>query len=254
MFRNLELSRCLLTALFVAGVLPLWAGSPVTFQSSEKQALLLELYTSQGCSSCPPAEKWIGRLVSDRRLWKEIVPMALHVDYWDWIGWKDPFASPDYTLRQREYKKARRVKTVYTPCFVANGREWRAWFSMNRKLPKSTVRAGRLEGTVNNGDLSVRYHRTAGALVLHVALLGVGLSTRVERGENAGRTLKHDFSVLAMTQQSSTNATWSLALPTPRDASARRYAIALWVSRPDSLLPLQSTGAWLPGYRPPIDS
>lgn len=230
------------------------AGDMVTLQSGETQTLLLELYTSQGCSSCPPAEKWLSRLVNDPRLWRDIIPVAFHVDYWDWIGWKDPYASEKHTRRQRAYRKIKHVESVYTPCFIANGREWRSWFSLRRKLPSGSVLAGKLSAQIRDHEVQARYSHAPGELVLNVALLGVGLSTKIASGENAGRELKHDFSVLGWTAQASTNVQWSLSLPTPTITGARRYAVALWISRPGSGVPLQAAGAWLPGYRPPIDS
>lgn len=90
-----------------------------------KKVQLLELFTSEGCSSCPPAEASLSRLVNDSRLWREFVPVAFHVDYWDRFGWKDPFASVEWTKRQQTYAENWKAETVYTPAFVLNGREWR---------------------------------------------------------------------------------------------------------------------------------
>ncbi len=74
---------------------------PIAFQSSENQITLLELYTSEGCSSCPPAEIWLGRLTQSPGLWKDFVPVAFHVEYWDYLGWRDPWASKDPPARLR---------------------------------------------------------------------------------------------------------------------------------------------------------
>src|SRR6266436_651609 len=76
------------------------------FQSNAKQTALIELYTSEGCSSCPPAEAWLSQLKADPRLWKDFVPLAFHVDYWDYLGWRDPFASKEWTARQYRYSAA----------------------------------------------------------------------------------------------------------------------------------------------------
>src|SRR5687768_10063986 len=75
----------------------------IQFQSGPNRTALLELYTSEGCSSCPPAEAWLSRVKSDARLWKEFVPVAFHVDYWDYLGWRDPFGMANYSERQRAY-------------------------------------------------------------------------------------------------------------------------------------------------------
>ena len=90
--------------------------------------------------------------------------------------------------------------------------------------------------------------------MLNVALLGIGHKTKVTRGENAGRELKHDFSVLGWSTHPSTNAMWSIELPRPQHQKAKRYAVAIWISQPQSGVPIQATGGWLPGYRLPIDS
>src|SRR5262245_2566606 len=105
------------------------AQSTLTFRSDEKQTTLLELYTSEGCSSCPSAESWLGRLKTDQTLWKAVVPVAFHVDYWDYLGWRDPWAAKSFSERQRSYAAAWSAASVYTPGFVLNGKEWRAWSS-----------------------------------------------------------------------------------------------------------------------------
>jgi hypothetical protein len=91
-------------SLPVFGLLALagWAcAGELSVQSGPARAHLLELYTSEGCSSCPPAEQWFSTLKQSPRLWKEIVPVAFHVNYWDQLGWKDKLASPANTARQR---------------------------------------------------------------------------------------------------------------------------------------------------------
>src|SRR5580698_1073863 len=99
----------------------------VRFQSPPTQTALLELYTSEGCSSCPPAEDWLNRLKSSPGLWTDFVPLAFHVDYWDRLGWSDPWASTSFSDRQRSYTKLWRGHSLYTPGFVLNGKEWRDW-------------------------------------------------------------------------------------------------------------------------------
>ena len=100
---------------------------PIVFQSSESQVSLVELFTSEGCSSCPPAEKWLSDLKAAPGLWKHFVPVAFHVDYWDYLGWRDPWASKAFSDRQRAYAQLWRGDSIYTPGFVLNGQEWRSW-------------------------------------------------------------------------------------------------------------------------------
>src|SRR4051794_39959317 len=94
--------RGTLVLLTMAGALSADAGE-IVFESKPARAHLIELYTSEGCSSCPPAEEWMSGLKNEPRLWQDIVPIAFHVDYWDRLGWKDPFASKLWTERQTQY-------------------------------------------------------------------------------------------------------------------------------------------------------
>src|SRR5437763_15009832 len=94
--------RLKIVVLTLASTLSVHAADRV-LESGPQRAHLIELFTSQGCSSCPPAEAWLSKLKSEPRLWKEFVPIAFHVDYWDRLGWRDPFASKDWTARQYQY-------------------------------------------------------------------------------------------------------------------------------------------------------
>ena len=115
-----------------------------TLTSGGKPPQLIELFTSEGCSSCPPADLWISGLKNNEGLWTEYVPLAFHVDYWDWIGWKDRFASAAHTNRQRRYEQTRQVGSVYTPGFVVAGEEWRGFFSRENLPENQQPAAGEL--------------------------------------------------------------------------------------------------------------
>jgi len=95
-------------------------------QSGAGTTALVELYTSEGCSSCPPADRWLASL-GQRYTPGSVVPLALHVDYWDYIGWKDPYARREFSLRQRKLSQLQRMALVYTPQVVLQGRDWRLW-------------------------------------------------------------------------------------------------------------------------------
>ncbi|MER2582862.1 MAG: DUF1223 domain-containing protein, partial [Candidatus Competibacter sp.] len=96
-------------------------------QSGPGQAALVELYTSEGCSSCPPADRWLADLAAEPSLKGKVVPLALHVDYWDDLGWRDRFAQPDFSARQRALTAAQGSKTVFTPQVMINGRTTLDW-------------------------------------------------------------------------------------------------------------------------------
>ncbi len=107
----------------------------VRFESGPQQTALIELYTSEGCSSCPPAEAWMSRLKGDPGLWKQFVPIAFHVDYWDRLGWRDRFSSKRWTERQRRYASLWQSESVYTPAVVVNGSEARNWSGSDPSRP-----------------------------------------------------------------------------------------------------------------------
>ena len=226
-----------------------FASQPRTFESGETQNSLLELFTSEGCSSCPPAEKWLSALKSSQELWKQTVPVAFHVDYWDHLGWRDRFAKPEFTSRQQRYAATWGGDSVYTPGFVVNGKEWRNWF-VGAAVPTSLTKVGVLRVLLGDGGkLTATFvPETAQprALVLDVALLGKDLESDVKRGENSGRKLRHDFVVLNLIKADMVNEsnrwTASVALPT-QPANDKPAALAAWIM--ENSTPIQATGGWL---------
>ncbi|HEY2801599.1 MAG TPA: DUF1223 domain-containing protein [Chthoniobacterales bacterium] len=234
---------------FSLGMISLSAGAGIHFESGPSQTALVELYTSEGCSSCPPAEARLSRLKDDTGLWKQFVPVAYHVDYWDRLGWRDRFSSENYTARQSRYAALWRSESVYTPAYVVDGKEWRNW---SANIPSPDEQAGRLSATSADGkDWSIDFQPAKGGAEdweVHAALLGTGISSKIGAGENSGRKLEHDFVVLvqqdAPLQAKSNHAVGSLAIPPPSE-SAPRKAVAIWVSRRGQLTPVQATGGWL---------
>lgn len=199
----------LLLAGLLTGPAAVAADAPVVCRadSPAHRVALLELYTSQGCSSCPPADAWLQGLARGGFDTDRVVPLAFHVDYWDHLGWKDPFSSPQFTRRQRARTAQNRARTVYTPGFFLNGREWRGWHR-NELSARVTALAAeppvagiRLDASFTRGDTlhlhgEVRWKpgsRQHAALFLVV--LENNLATHVGAGENAGRTLRHDHVV-----------------------------------------------------------
>ncbi len=234
----------LFLALCVAA--PLRAESRV-YTSGPTQKMLIELFTSEGCSSCPPADKWLGQLANDPRLWREIIPVAYHVDYWNYLGWRDPFSSKRWSQAQRLYRQSGGISSVYTPEFVVNGREWRGWFG-SRRLPQPDAQTGILEVSLGDGVVSAKYapvKKSVKGWKLHVAVLGMGLKTSVTAGENAGKELSHDFVVLNQVEADSGQGQWELMLPSMRYPQARRLAFAAWVTKAGEMTPVQAVGGWL---------
>jgi hypothetical protein len=115
----------LLAAAFAVPV----QGGPCIAKSGPNTAALVELYTSEGCSSCPPADRWLSSLVVGGDVPDRVVPLALHVDYGDYIGWRDPYAKRRFPLRQRKLTQLQRLALVYTPQVMLQGRDFRGWGS-----------------------------------------------------------------------------------------------------------------------------
>ncbi|MDP3088026.1 MAG: DUF1223 domain-containing protein [Methylotenera sp.] len=166
---------------------------------------LLELYTSEGCSSCPPADKWLSGLKSDP---KKVIPLAFHVDYWDYIGWKDKFSKAEYSDRQRKTATFAGAGYVYTPQFLLNGRDFRGSDEsrLNQAIAANQKLASRanlsLEAiTQNNGEITLQASAKAvnpadiKNVDIFVAIYENKLVSHVKAGENNGRELKHDYVV-----------------------------------------------------------
>jgi hypothetical protein len=212
------------------------------FESGPQKTHLLELFTSEGCSSCPPAEAWLSKLKAEPRLWKDFVPLAFHVDYWDRLGWRDPFAAKEWTARQYQYAANWKGNSVYTPGFVLDGTEWR-----NTAVPNAAREAvGVLKISLEKEGRLIAEFRPikdgASKFDLHVARLGFDLKTNVTAGENNGRNLQHDFVVLSLANEKISDGKAQLSLG---EADSRTRAIAAWVTFSDQIEPVQATGGWL---------
>jgi hypothetical protein len=226
----------------------------IHFQSGTYQTALVELYTSEGCSSCPPAEKWMSQLKADPKLWQDFVPIAFHVDYWDYLGWRDPFGAPAYSQRQHEYAAAWRSSSVYTPGFVLNGREWSGWHGENDlRLPLGQS-VGTLAANSKDGrQWLLRFEpsvQNLSGIDCHAALLGFDMTSDVKAGENRGRNLQHDFTVLTIAETPAVRSDkafeGTVSLSVPARFHPKRLAFAAWVARHNELRPLQAVGAWVP--------
>jgi hypothetical protein len=196
---------CSAMAAFMAAA-PLPGFAACTMRSGATTAALVELYTSEGCSSCPPADEQLRRLREAVDPNASVFPLALHVDYWDSIGWKDPYAKPAFSERQRWLVQSHGNTTVYTPHFFVNGSELDGWRGRLRSKIRETnalpaVAAIELHaGLSSTGDrldiLADASTRSASArAALYLAVAESGLVSKVTRGENSGSTLAHDHVV-----------------------------------------------------------
>jgi hypothetical protein len=197
-----------LTKICIAASLILCASQSIyaaecSAKSGANTVPLLELYTSEGCSSCPPADKWMSGIKAGN-----VTPLAFHVDYWDYIGWKDKFSKAEYSDRQRKIAAFGGAGFVYTPQFVMNGRDFKGWDNshLNESVEKSQKLTSRANLSLDavteaNGAITLKASAqttkpsdTKNADVF-IALYENKLVSKVNAGENSGRELKHDYVV-----------------------------------------------------------
>jgi len=193
----MQIARAIALLALVGSTANSLAGS-CEVSSAPTRTPLVELYTSEGCSSCPPADRWLSRLTAS----PDIVALAFHVDYWDYIGWKDRFADPRNTARQREWARAAHAKTIYTPQILVNGKDaflWRTKDPLAGLDPRPPAQA-RIHLSATRSDTGTQVAAKAGSeaaghLRLIVARYENGHVSQVLEGENHGASLHHDFVV-----------------------------------------------------------
>jgi len=232
--------------------------SATRFESGEKKVSLIELYTSEGCSSCPPADRWLTSLKEGEALWENVVPVAFHVSYWDRLGWPDRFAQRKFDTRQRQVAQ-RANSGVYTPGVFRDGQEFRSWRrntvqSIDAAFTAASERspaAGNLQlEDIGNDRWALSYQPAPGTAdqidQAFVAVLGNNLSNAIQRGENAGRKLDHDFVVLhldaAKLQRTDNNSLRAEFKLDPRITA--QPALAAWVVDHNGT-PVQALGGLL---------
>ena len=164
--------------------------------------VVVELFTSQGCSSCPPADKVFSEIV-DR---DDVIAIALHVDYWDYLGWKDEFADPSFTKRQRAYARAASSRTVYTPQMIVGGRDHIVGtrpMELADLIQKHKSSANPVKVTLQRDGDRVRIAATGdvgNGAVVHILTYTPKATVSIRRGENAGRTLDYHNTVNKMVE------------------------------------------------------
>ena len=203
--------RLAITLLLMSSVIS--HAAECTVRSGPQTAALIELYTSEGCSSCPPADRWFsgdrplvprgreapaGSVIGTSGL--SPVLIAFHVAYWDYLGWKDPFGDARFTERQQQFARLAGARSVYTPQVVLAGRDFPEWRSGGAARAVEAINGrpakAQLEISTTGATASVKAALAPGVstadLALFVALTESGLVTQVRAGENRGETLRHD--------------------------------------------------------------
>jgi hypothetical protein len=219
----------LLLPVFIA---PAAAAPSCSKLSPPHTVALLELYTSEGCDSCPPADRFVSGLRNAGLDSEQVVPLSLHVDYWDYIGWKDAYARRTFTDRQRWRVALANGRAVYTPEIFIAGREVRDWAApqrvagqvqvVNARPARADIRLTLGQATQSGLPAEVSVKAAPGG-ALFLALYENGLSTDVKAGENRGVTLKHDYVV----------RDWIGPVPVAADAKGARAALPRMLALPE---------------------
>jgi hypothetical protein len=184
------------------------AAPACTARSGPRTAALVELYTSEGCDSCPPADRWLSSLFAGGYTPAQVVPLALHVDYWDYIGWKDPYAKRQFSARQHKLAKLGRATFVYTPQVLLQGRDFRGWSTgafaatvagINARPARAALSLAIRSIGAGGAEVELAAELADPALredaVVYAAAYENKLASDVRAGENRGRRLEHDFVV-----------------------------------------------------------
>ena len=187
----------LLVLIVVGAVIALERQSLIPSTRPGAEPVLVELFTSQGCSSCPPADELLRKIARDPNLRGRAIPLSYHVDYWNHLGWRDPFSSREWSERQGDYVRAMKLNSAYTPQVVINGARqmvgssaqqiYRAIEEESRRKAEGSVSV-RAEGE----DVVVRASAMHGGVDVILVSFENGATTNVLRGENGGRTIAND--------------------------------------------------------------
>ncbi len=213
-----------LAILCLAALPALAAAQTCERTAGSRPPLVVELYTSEGCSSCPPADRWLSTLKGR----DELLPLAFHVGYWNRLGWADRFATQATTNRQYLLARAMGAPNVYTPQVLVQGHDWRRWPALpsDASAPPAPMS---LKLRLESGRAVVEVGAAPGRWTGYWAVIEDGHRSRVDAGENRGETLAHDHVVrLYRPVEPWLGArTFTLDLPPPDPAHARRVTFVI---------------------------
>lgn len=226
-----------LLAIFTGLILSLAAGA---VQAGDRPVVVVELFTSQGCSSCPPADKFLGQLADQ----PDVLPLALHVDYWDYIGWEDTFARPEHTKRQKAYAYAFGTKSIYTPQMVIGGTEQVVGSHVMKVmeiLHRHQMSVGRVSLSRHKGEAgeTLTVESTSNlplpkTIYAQIVIFRPKATVAVKRGENSGRMLTSTNIVTAIHTLGKWNGQGDakFMLPDPLAPEGQSVAILLQAATP----------------------
>ncbi|PWU03139.1 MAG: DUF1223 domain-containing protein [Bacteroidetes bacterium] len=220
------------------------APRPDLLHGTFSPVVIMELFTSQGCSSCPPADDLLGKYAL--KMDKQIIPFAYHVDYWDHLGWKDPFSSSVFSNIQKNYGKHFKLESIYTPQLVINGKiemvgsdasSISKTLNQELKIPSTVEVRGNFNLSTDH-KLNVHYSLDGQSpdQQVNVAVIEKDVRTKVQAGENGGHTLEN-FNVVRSftTTHGQLNKEGDLSVEVPKDLEAANMKIVLFVQDKSSL-------------------
>lgn len=195
---------------------------------------VVELFTSEGCSSCPPADNAVAKLLKEYS--NNVYVLGLHVDYWDNLGWKDAFSSAAFTKRQGDYARIFKLGSVYTPQVVINGEEQfvgsdekRLNASVEKDLQQTSLQTLSLTAKSNNNTINVAYKTSSINNNLNIALIQLSAESKVQRGENHGATLHHVNIVRDLQTMYLKNSSGSISLNLPKGLTAKDCEVIAFI-------------------------
>jgi hypothetical protein len=239
--------RTLANGLFIAAAVTAIAIPPAeaascTAKTGPQSVPLVELFTSEGCNSCPPADRWLSASFAKGAPRASGIALAFHVDYWDRLGWKDRFATRAFTERQQDSMRASGARFVYTPQVLVQGKDFPQW-----QQPAAIAALSTAAAKPARAEIALAAEREQGSIVvkasarvpsaadrkgaaLYVALADDGLKSDVKAGENAGVHLAHDNVVRVFRAGPSPDANgemrWDVKLPVPAEAGTASTVVA----------------------------
>lgn len=240
---------------------PVSGAGACRLQSPAHRVSIVELYTSEGCNSCPPVDRWFSGLPKQGVSPDMVVLLAFHVDYWNQLGWSDRFSQASFTGRQREVARRASRGVVYTPQLVLDGQDLRQAYSVEQLRTKLAAINGekaraRIQANVSSianevrvsGEVEVFSPTPGRGAQVWIASFENGLSSRVTAGENAGKRLEHDYVVRELAGPFSIGpdgrAQLEHRIKLQSDWDAERTGIAIFIERRDTGEILEATAMY----------
>lgn len=226
--------------------------TPKTY-TGDGSPVLMELFTSEGCSSCPPADRYVSKIGKNPGIYTHFVPIVFHVDYWDYLGWKDRFSHESFSHRQRNYARQKLLSSVATPTIVVDGTAFRGWRKglLPAKREKTKVKLMVSPKGKNRYQITLVKAGKPTAYRGKICLIGRNIPSKIKAGENAGLSLVHDSVALGCADKQMKHSkgryTADMIIPLFTKERIPNQSFAAWIETMDSQRPLWVIGGSLGG-------